>query len=106
MKSDTWYPPYDLSRTPSLLDPLWLLASVIAARYNCSDWGNSGRDADIANRSSLTPNGPASRYVNVLIGSETNSVRIGGRLGVRPKRVPHAGVTCHFLATFTGSLTA
>jgi hypothetical protein len=28
--------------------------TAIAAQYYCSDWGNSGRDADIVNRSSLT----------------------------------------------------
>jgi secreted PhoX family phosphatase len=32
----------------------WHFASVIAARYYCSDWGNSGRGADIAKATRLT----------------------------------------------------
>jgi hypothetical protein len=36
------------------LDQLWQIASVIAARYYCSDWGNSGRDADIAKPMPMT----------------------------------------------------
>jgi hypothetical protein len=32
----------------------WHFASVIAARYYCSDWGNSGRGADIAKATRLS----------------------------------------------------
>src|ERR1017187_2069852 len=34
----------------------WHFASVIAARYYCSDWGNSGRDADMPQCHSLIRN--------------------------------------------------
>src|SRR5260370_1740725 len=36
------------SRAPLLLEQLGHIASVVAARYYCSDWGNIGHDANNA----------------------------------------------------------
>ena len=68
----------------------WHFASVIAARYYCSDWGNSGRGADIAKATSLTLVRHAEKRLVDNLGLSPAGFKLMSASPARDAGMPHA----------------